>query len=45
VEQAGDAHSAYGQGAAGYAKRFGAALADGIDTADIVREGIFWRSP
>jgi hypothetical protein len=29
VEQAGNAHSDYGQGAAGYAKRFGAALADG----------------
>jgi hypothetical protein len=29
VEQAKDAHSSYGQGAAGYAKRFGAALADG----------------
>lgn len=30
VEQAHDAHSGYGQGAAGYARRFGAALGDGI---------------
>jgi hypothetical protein len=29
VEQAENAHSGYGQGGAGYAKRFGAALADG----------------
>jgi hypothetical protein len=29
VEQANDSHSGYGQGAAGYAKRFGAALGDG----------------
>jgi hypothetical protein len=29
IEQAGDEHRGYGQGAAGYAKRFGAALADG----------------
>lgn len=29
VEQAPDSHSGYGQGAAGYARRFGAALGDG----------------
>jgi hypothetical protein len=29
VEQANDSHSGYGQGAAGYARRFGAALGDG----------------
>jgi hypothetical protein len=29
VEQAHDAHSGYGQGAAGYARRFGAAVGDG----------------
>jgi len=29
IEQANDAHSGYGQGAAGYARRFGAALGDG----------------
>ena len=30
VEQANDSHSGYGQGAAGYARRFGAALGDGV---------------
>jgi hypothetical protein len=29
IEQADDSHSGYGQGAAGYARRFGAALGDG----------------
>jgi len=29
IEQAKDSHSGYGQGAAGYARRFGAALGDG----------------
>ena len=29
IEQANDTHSGYGQGAAGYARRFGAALGDG----------------
>lgn len=29
IEQANDSHSGYGQGAAGYARRFGAALGDG----------------
>jgi hypothetical protein len=29
VEQANDSHDGYGQGAAGYARRFGAALGDG----------------
>ena len=29
VEQANDSHNGYGQGAAGYARRFGAALGDG----------------
>jgi len=29
IEQASDSHSGYGQGAAGYARRFGAALGDG----------------
>lgn len=29
IEQARDSHSGYGQGAAGYARRFGAALGDG----------------
>jgi hypothetical protein len=40
LEQAHNSYKGYGQGAAGYAKRFGAAYADGL-SSDLFRHAIF----